>query len=1026
MDRLHFLCERPEIIRGDTEEDDIRTEIVQCWKRDEIYWAQRACVNWLKLGDKNTKFFHQSTIQRRKLNTIGCMKTEADRWVEEPEAVKAYIRSYYHDLFTAPREVQDYSMLAQFPQVVTSSMNEVITRAVTDTEIKAAVFQMGPLKAPGPDGFPGKFFQKHWTLVGHDVCSEVRAFFDTAVLPTEWSDTNITLIPKIQNPDMLSQFHPISVANFRSKIISKILATRIKPFIPSLISELQAAFTGNRTIQDNVVVVHEAVHRLNLRKKGNDFSFLLKVDMLKAFDRVSWDFLFATLTVMGFSDIFVHWIREILTSVRFNVLVNGGQSGFFHPTRGLRQGDPLSPFLFIVVSNVLSFLMTTAVEEGGIKGMRLTPRCPVLHHILFADDTVLCGKATVTEAQRMKSILDMYCCLSGQAVNETKSAIHFSANTPSGIKNEVTRVFGVNSNINLGKYLGLPLEWGRSKVEALHFLVERMQNKSHSWKSLLLSQAGRETMIKAVLQAVPAFIFSCFQLPRTTLKQMDGIVGRFWWAGDGEKKSIHWVAKHDVQRPKCQGGMGFRNFEDFNLAFLAKMGWKILTQPESLWVRLLKALYFPNSDFMMAKKGSKTSWLWNSILAGREALLKGCRRNIGNGHDTWLDDPWIPDTDDFRCHPSVMVRCKVSDFILQPQREWDIPKLRSIFSEDIVKQIVLIQLSPPNYSDKWVWHQNSKGLFSVKSCYNVLTNERSLHPQRFLQSRNKEWRWLWRLSLPLKVVIFLWKLCQNGLATKENLFKRKCAADGICPCCNTDIECWQHLLFFCSVPQAFWMKNFPSVRLPVQGEDFLLWLSDICTLHPNYMQALAFALWNLWKIRNAAVFRSEAPTLEGVERKIAYDVRMWSMASEPVVSSEVSSGADYLPVIQPPVFFRRKLTCDGSFVDDIQKAGYAVIVFNDEGQVVDGRADTFFCRAAIVAKRKPSLLQWKCQEMNPALSFLIVNYLLTQSILHSKCGLGNVQVSLLRYVSYSIVYPMLGSFGRIEYMLGLRTWLQGW
>ncbi|CAN1818799.1 Transposon TX1 uncharacterized 149 kDa protein [Linum perenne] len=216
---------------------------------------------------------------------------------------------------------------------------------------------MGPWKAPGPDGFPGKFFQSQWGLIGGDVCREVKEFFRSAIIPPEWNDTNIALIPRVQSPEIISQFRPISITNFRSKIISKILAKRLKPFVPDLISELQAAFTGNRTIQDNIVVVHEAVHRMKLRKKGNNFCFLLKVDMLKAYDRVSWDFLIATLRVMGFSETFVEWVRVMITSVRFNVLVNGSQSGYFRPTRGLRQGDPLSPFLFIVVSNVLSYLI---------------------------------------------------------------------------------------------------------------------------------------------------------------------------------------------------------------------------------------------------------------------------------------------------------------------------------------------------------------------------------------------------------------------------------------------------------------------------------------------------------------------------------------------------------------------------------------------------------------------------------------------------------------------------------------------
>ncbi|CAN1123584.1 Transposon TX1 uncharacterized 149 kDa protein [Linum perenne] len=444
------------------------------------------------MGDRNSRFFHQSAIQRRKRNTISCLKVENDTWVDEPDEVKNYIKGFYQHLFTEERVVTDYSVLNEFPVVITERMNRAMTKEVTDGEIKTAVFQMGPLKAPGPDGFPCRFFQKHWDIVGEGVCREVREFFNTSRIPEGWNDTNITLIPKVQNPEAISQYRPISVTNFRSKIIAKILATRVKPFTPLIISELQAAFTGNRTIQDNIVVAHEAVHRMKHRKK----------------EKV------------------VEWVQAMISSVRFNVLINGSQSGYFHPTRGLRQGDPLSPFLFIIVSNVLSFLMNRAVDSRFLTGVKLTPRCPVLHHILFADDTVLFGTASSIQATRMKVVIKVYCRLSGQAVNEAKSAILFSKNTPDDIKELVSEVFGVDVNTKLGKYLGLPLEWGNSKVEAFQYLTQRLQSKAQSWKSLLLSQAGRETLVKAVLQAVPTFIFSCFELPRKTIKKMEEIMGR--------------------------------------------------------------------------------------------------------------------------------------------------------------------------------------------------------------------------------------------------------------------------------------------------------------------------------------------------------------------------------------------------------------------------------------------------------------------------------------------------------------------
>ncbi|CAN1774472.1 LINE-1 reverse transcriptase homolog [Linum perenne] len=284
---------------------------------------------------------------------------------------------------------------------------------------------MGPSKAPGPDGFPGRFFQTHWNLISPNFCSEVRSFFENRQIENFWNDTFIVLIPKVNHPELISQYRPIGLANFRVKVISKILTSRLKPYISQIISELQSAFTGNRCIQDNVIVVHEVVHKLRTRKKGNKYDFLFKVDMLKAFDRVSWEFLSATLQALGFHDIWIQWIRTLITTVRLNILLNGSPTKWFNPSRGLRQEDPMSPYLFILVSNVLSFILHQSIQQGRMKGLKLSRLCPVLHHVLFADDTIIFGSATTSEAKVIQLILNRYCYVSGQAINTANHLFYF-------------------------------------------------------------------------------------------------------------------------------------------------------------------------------------------------------------------------------------------------------------------------------------------------------------------------------------------------------------------------------------------------------------------------------------------------------------------------------------------------------------------------------------------------------------------------------------------------------------------------
>ncbi|CAN1279251.1 hypothetical protein LINPERPRIM_LOCUS16953 [Linum perenne] len=152
---------------------------------------------------------------------------------------------------------------------------------------------------------------------------------------------------------------------------------------------------------------------------------------------------------------------------------------------------------------------------------------------------------------------------------------------------------------------------------------------------------------------------------------------------------------------------------------------------------------------------------------------------------------------------------------------------------------------------------------------------------------------------------------------KENLLRRMCATSEICPCCNTERECWRQLLFHCHIPRRFWAKHFPSFSPPSQEEDFLSWFSRTTETHSNVVPVIAFAMWNLWKNQNAAVFKGMVPTLESVEAKLGFEVRMWDLASDQRNTPLISLGTNYTPMVHPPIRFRRKLMCDGSFIDDM-------------------------------------------------------------------------------------------------------------
>jgi len=288
-------------------------------------------------------------------------------------------------------------------------------------EVHAAVFQLGALKAPSPYGFNGIFYQQSWDILKFDLFQLVQNFFHTGTLDPHLNQTHISLIPKVKNPEIISQFRPISLCNFSYKIISKILANRLKKWLPIIIEPEQSTFVQGKQIQDNIFIVQEVLHQLHITKRKKKYQAILKLDMQKAYDRIEWDFLQNCMLKMGFCAKWVSLTMQCISMVSFSVKINGEPTPFFSSSRGLRQGDPLSPYLFILISNVLTWLMKKAIAEGNIKGIQLNKFCPTLSHLLFADDVIFFLDGTIVECQNLAHILNQYYYASGQAVNLNKS-----------------------------------------------------------------------------------------------------------------------------------------------------------------------------------------------------------------------------------------------------------------------------------------------------------------------------------------------------------------------------------------------------------------------------------------------------------------------------------------------------------------------------------------------------------------------------------------------------------------------------
>lgn len=405
-------------------------------------------------------------------------------------------------------------------------MNEQLTRMPSTQEIKEATFSIHRGKAPGPDGFSSKFYQAYWHIVGEDVTRDVLRFFETGILEPQQNETHIRLIPKGSSPRQVADYRPITLCNTHNKIIAKVLTRRLKLFLPQIISKSQSAFVSGLAIADNVLITHETLHFLWTSEAMKFCSMAVKTDMSKAYDRIEWNFLQMVLSKLGFDPRWILWVRACVESVSYTFLINGSPQGSVKPSRGIRQGDPLSPYLFILCTKVLSALCNQAQEKGTLTGIKVARGCPSIHHLLFADDTMFFCRSSVTGVLKLKEILNTYEAVSGQQINLQKS-ITFSAKTPQEVKTRTKATLGIAIEGGIDKYLGLPELFGRKKRDIFASILDRIRQKINSWTTCFLSGARKQVLLKSVLAAMQNYAMSCFKLPASLCKQIQSLLTRF-------------------------------------------------------------------------------------------------------------------------------------------------------------------------------------------------------------------------------------------------------------------------------------------------------------------------------------------------------------------------------------------------------------------------------------------------------------------------------------------------------------------
>ncbi|RVX16773.1 LINE-1 retrotransposable element ORF2 protein [Vitis vinifera] len=654
-----------------------RKELEDLLLKEEVQWRQKSRVKWIKEEDCNSKFFHRVATGRRSRKFIKSLISERGKTLNNIEIISEEIVNFFRNLYSKPEgdswkiEGIDWAPISEESAIW-------LDRPFSEEEVRMAVFQLNKEKAPGPDGFTIAVYQECWDVIKEDLM--------------------------------------------------RVLSGRLRKVLHETIFGSQGAFVEGRQILDAVLIANEVVDEK--RRSGVVF----KIDFEKAYDHVDWGFLDHVLQRKGFSQKWRSWMRGCLSSSSFAILVNGNAKGWVKASRGLRQGDPLSPFLFTLVADVLSRLMIRT-EETGITESFLVGRDRTRVSLLqFADDTIFFSKASLDLLQNLKIILLVFGQVSGLKINLEKSTIS-GINTRQEVLSSLALVLECRVSEWPLSYLGLPLGGNPKTIGFWDPVVERISRRLDGWKKAYLSLGGRITLIQSCLSHIPSYFLSLFKIPVSIASKIEKMQRDFLWSGAGEGKKDHLIRWEVVSRPKEMGGLGFGKTSMRNIALLGKWLWRFPRERSGLWHKVIASIYgtHPNGwDANMTVRWSHRC-PWKAIAQVFQEFSPFVRLVVGNGERIrfWEDLWWGNQTlcSQFADLYRVISVKNLTVLIVLGNSlplSWNFNFRRNLTDSEIdllqklMSSLNSVLLSPSS-SDSRAWSLSSSGSFSVKSFFYALS-----------------------------------------------------------------------------------------------------------------------------------------------------------------------------------------------------------------------------------------------------------------------------------------------------------------
>ncbi|CAO2153322.1 unnamed protein product [Urochloa humidicola] len=721
---------------------------------------------------------------------------------------------------------------------------------------------MNANSAPGPDGFGPSFYRASWATVEPAVMDFLAAFQHGEADLERLNRSYMVLVPKKPGATAAADFRPICLQNCSIKIAAKSLTTRLQKEMPQLIDLDQTGFLKGRTIADSFVYATELVQVCHKRKAP---TLVLKLDFAKAFDTVNWDSLMLILEARGFNGTWRHWMQQLLATSLTAVLVNGTPGPWFQCRRGMRQGDPLSPYLFLLVADVLQ---TMIQSNGAIRHPIVdSVPCPTLQ---YADDTLIVVRGATSDIQELKNVLDQFSAATGLHINYTKSTA-VPMHMESAVLTECLDILQCRQEGFPQSYLGLPLSCSKLKLSAYDPYICRADRYLSGWQAALLNPMGRTVLINTVLDGQLAHLMSALPLPAGTVSQFDKRRRGFLWTGEGKAHGASCLIAWDqVKQDKAHGGLGIRDLGTQNTCLLLKLIHRLHTSTASSWVNWVR-----QHACIATMTGEMVCPHWESLRSLLPLYQAVTTVKLGDGCTTsfWMD-VWNGEDSLADRFPSLYSHFKGKDqavctIVSEGLERYLVPRLTQTAHDEllIVNNLLRSTTLMPGHDTRESPFLLADGRLQTSTIYKMLKASQSEHCPAAA--------FVWNNHAPPRVRFFAWLLTNDRIQSRSNRKRRTILDDDVCELCNGQPETSDHIVFQCPTARSFWQALGFQLHQQQQVQDLHQLPRPSTIPTDEYDTFVLLCYWQLWKRRNELVFRGELTTMQQLLQSCRNEARLW-------------------------------------------------------------------------------------------------------------------------------------------------------